>query len=105
MPISNGTWSEWELINSTTNTTLLDISKYLNSITNDMFWTMILLGILLILIGITSYARTNVSIQISLFVTAILGFLFSAAGLMGIHIPVTIMIAFVGSMVMLKGGD
>jgi len=106
MPIINGTWTAWELLNSTNSTNLLKIAEYNNSIMNDMFGTLLLLSLLVIFIMITSSTRSNISIQISLFITSIIGFLLAAIGLVGVHIPVTIMIAFVGSMVLLyRGGN
>ena len=101
MPLSNGTWTAWELPNMSTNQTLLDIAKYNNSLMNDMFGIGILLSLFLILLMIMSLYNSKVAIQSSLFITSVLGMMFAVVGLIGAHISVILFIITAASIALL----
>ena len=103
MPLENGTWVDWDIINTSVNKTVLDLARYNNEITGNMFWPLALLSLFFIFFMITSYYKTKVSLQSSLGMTTVLAFLLWSIGLVGTYLPVVFMIAFAGSMALLWG--
>ena len=100
---TNGTWTDYPLPNATD---LLGLAQYNNSITNDMFGLSLMLLIFIILYGSMSYTRSPVSLQVSLFITAIIGFLMLIINLVGMWVPMVFLVGFVASMIFLyKGGE
>lgn len=101
MPLSNGTWTAWELPNMSTNQTLLDIAKYNNSLMNDLFGLGILLSLFLIMLMIMSLYNSKVAIQSSMFITTVFGMVFAVVGLVGPTIPIIFMILTAASVALL----
>lgn len=101
MPLSNGTWTAWELPNMSTNQTLLDIAKYNNSLMNDLFGLGILLSLFLIMLMIMSLYNSKVAIQSSMFITTVFGMIFAVVGLVGPTIPIIFMILTAASVALL----
>lgn len=100
---SNGTWTDYALPNATD---LMELAQYNNSITSDIFGLAMMLLIFLVLYGSMSSTRSPVSLQVSLFISTMLGFLLLAVELIGMWVPMAFLVGFVASMIFLyKGGE
>jgi len=85
----------------------MQLAAYNNTISGDLFGLTLLLIIFAVLFASMTYTRSKSALQVSLFVSTMLGFLLLVPGIVGLWVPMVFLIGLIASIMVLfkDGGD
>ena len=86
-------------------TKIVDLAVWTNSVTNQMFWPLILLGLFVILFFSFKGFQTERAFATSAFVTMIIGIMFGIMGLVSSYVVIFTMIVAAGAVIALRNSN
>jgi len=86
-------------------TKIVDLAVWTNSVTNNMFWPLILLGLFVILFFSFKGFQTERAFATSAFVTMIIGIMFGIMGLVSSYVVIFTMIVAAGAVIALRNSN